>query len=153
MARATGGTTWAITMAVATGGAVGAVARYGMVLAWPQEGGGFPLTTLAVNLIGCLLIGVLMTWVRQARPHPLLRPFLGAGVLGGFTTFSTYAAESLALFQNGRAPTALAYLAATLAGALVAVYSGIRLAQAVTGAAARRSPTRGHGLVDDGERP
>src|SRR5690606_8090868 len=97
MSRATGGTTWAITMAVATGGAVGAVARYGMVLAWPQEGGGFPLTSLAVNLIGCLLIGVLMTWVRQARPHPLLRPFLGVGVLGGFTTFSTYAAESLAL--------------------------------------------------------
>ena len=148
-----GQNTWAVTTAVAMGGAVGAVARYSVASAWPQATGGFPLTTLAVNLIGCLLIGVLMTLLRQAlAANGLLRPFLGVGVLGGFTTFSTYAAESLALFQDEAALTALAYLAATLVGALVAVFSGMRVTETVHRLITRRGTSRRRDLVDEGER-
>ncbi|CAM5350095.1 Putative fluoride ion transporter CrcB [Streptomyces microflavus] len=81
--------------AVAAGGALGALARYGALVLWPTADGGFPWTVFAVNVSGCALIGVLMvlTVERGRVTHPLVRPFLGVGVLGGFTTFSTYAAD------------------------------------------------------------
>lgn len=95
-------------LAVAAGGALGALARYGALLAWP----GPPWATWLVNVSGCFLIGVLLTLVDR----PLLRLFLGTGVLGGYTTFSTASVEIL---QDG-----LGYLAATLLGALLAAWAG-----------------------------
>lgn len=71
---------------IALGGGLGGVARYLCTLAWPGAWGIF-----VVNVLGCALIGVLMVLVADA--HPLVRPFLGVGVLGGFTTFSAYAIE------------------------------------------------------------
>lgn len=113
---------------VAAGGALGALARYVVLTAWPAPPGGFPLSTFAVNVAGCLLIGVLMVLVGEARPtHPLVRPFLGVGVLGGFTTFSTYAEEIRVL----PAPVAVAYAAGTLVAAVAAVFAGVRLTRAV----------------------
>jgi len=104
----------------------GASARHGLELAWPAGSTGFPWATFATNVSGCLLLGVLMVVVvEHGAGHPLLRPFLGVGVLGGFTTFSTYAVQGTVLVQAGRPVVALMYLFGTLAAALAAIGLGI----------------------------
>jgi len=111
---------------VAAGGAIGATARYGAALLWPTASGAFPWTTLAVNAVGCALMGVLMVVITEVRAaHRLVRPFLGTGVLGGFTTFSTYAVDIQRLVAGGRAAAALAYLAGTVLVALAAVWGAV----------------------------
>ncbi len=123
-------TDWPVLAAVSAGGALGALARAAVLGAWPAPPGGFAWSTLGVNVSGCLLIGVLMTVVAELRPHRLVRPFLGVGVLGGYTTFSTYAAETDALLSA--APVAaLAYLVATPLAALLAVALGSTAALAL----------------------
>ena len=109
---------------IAAGGAIGATARYAITLGWPAGAGGFPVAILAINVAGCALIGVLMAlitdvWTRQR----LLRPFLGTGVLGGFTTFSTYAIDIQRLAAGAHLDLALLYLAVTPIGALLAVWA------------------------------
>ncbi|MER6671799.1 CrcB family protein [Streptomyces sp. NPDC000983] len=107
---------------VAAGGALGAAVRYALTLWWPVQPGGFPWATFWTNAVGCAVIGAFMVVVTEVRTtHPLLRPFFGTGVLGGFTTFSTYAVDIRTLFGSGHPQTALAYLAATLVAALAAV--------------------------------
>ncbi|WP_462188781.1 MULTISPECIES: fluoride efflux transporter FluC [unclassified Frankia] len=109
---------------ISAGGAVGACARYGASLVWPTMPGTFPWTTWAVNTAGCAAIGVLMVLITDVRTvHPLVRPFLGTGVLGGFTTFSTYALDAQRLVDGGRAGLALAYLALSVLVALGAVWA------------------------------
>ncbi|HVK24814.1 MAG TPA: fluoride efflux transporter CrcB [Actinokineospora sp.] len=116
--------------AVAVGGAAGALLRYWLVSVVPTKSGGFPLGTLLVNSAGCLLIGALMVAVAELRNvHTLVRPFLGVGVLGGFTTFSTYAEEVRALLTPDTLVLALAYLLTTVLCALAAVAAGMRLAR------------------------
>ncbi|MBG0565144.1 fluoride efflux transporter FluC [Actinoplanes aureus] len=102
-------------VAVAAGGVLGAVARYGISVAWP----GTPWATWVVNISGCFLIGVLYTAVDRRLP----RLFLGTGVLGGYTTFSTATVQV--------AEAGLGYLAATLIGTLLAAWAGSALASAV----------------------
>jgi CrcB protein len=115
----------AVLGAVTVGGCVGACLRYAAGLLWPTVPGGFPATTLVVNTAGCAAMGVLMTVITTVpAAHPLVRPFLGTGVLGGFTTFSTYAVDAQRLLDAGRAGTALAYLAVTVVAALAAVTVG-----------------------------
>src|SRR5207244_13495326 len=105
---------------------LGARARYGISRLLPTPPGHFPWATFLVNVTGCALIGVLMVLVSEVWPaHRLLRPFLGVGVLGGFTTFSTYAVEIRDLLRPGTAGVAFGYLAGTVAGALLAVLIGI----------------------------
>ncbi len=112
-----------VLAAIAAGGAIGAAARYLVGQQWPTPRGAFPASTLAVNVLGCALIGVLMVLVTEVwSDQRLLRPFLGVGVLGGFTTFSTYAVDTQRLVAGGHAATALLYLAATPIGALLAVW-------------------------------
>ncbi|MGC9671166.1 fluoride efflux transporter FluC [Planosporangium sp. 12N6] len=124
---------WTILGAVSAGGALGALARYGLATAWPHPPGGFPWATLITNVTGCALIGVLMVLITEVwAAHRLLRPFLGVGVLGGYTTFSTYTVDIQQLVAAGAARTALAYLAGTLAAALAAVYAGIALTRLAT---------------------
>jgi CrcB protein len=107
---------------IAAGGAVGAAARSLHGLGWPTPAGGFPASTLTINVVGCGLIGILMVLVTDVFTRQrLLRPFLGTGVLGGFTTFSTYAVDIQRLVSAGYAVTGLLYLAATVVGALLAV--------------------------------
>jgi CrcB protein len=108
---------------IATGGAIGATARYLIGQGWPSPTGAFPAGTLAINVLGCALIGVLMVlstdvWSRQR----LTRPFLGTGVLGGFTTFSAYTLDIQRLAAGAHMRTALLYLAVTPIGALLAVW-------------------------------
>ncbi|MGW0769958.1 fluoride efflux transporter CrcB [Streptomyces sp. NPDC002676] len=112
-----------VVAVVAVGGALGATARYALGLAWPTPAGTFPWATFLTNVIGCAVIGVFMVLITDVwAAHRLVRPFFGTGVLGGFTTFSTYAVDIQKLVDAGRPRTALAYLAATLLAALAAVW-------------------------------
>ncbi|MFA3873416.1 fluoride efflux transporter CrcB [Streptomyces sp. MMCC 100] len=112
-----------VVAVVALGGGTGAAARYAASLWWPTQTGGFPWTTLGVNAVGCAVIGVFMVVITEVwAAHRLVRPFFGTGVLGGFTTFSTYAVDSRSLFADGQVRTGLAYLAATPLAALTAVW-------------------------------
>ncbi|MEU8986347.1 fluoride efflux transporter CrcB [Streptomyces sp. NPDC048558] len=112
-----------IVAVVALGGAIGATARYAASLWWPAQPGGFPWAIFWINVVGCTMIGVLMVIITEVRPaHRLVRPFVGTGVLGGFTTFSTYAVDIQHLVDSGHPSTGLAYLAATLIAALTAVW-------------------------------
>lgn len=118
---------WDVTLTIAVGGALGAVARYAIGTAWPHGPDAFPWATFAINAAGCLLIGALMALLTEVagRPHRLVRPFLGVGVLGGFTTFSTYTVDAQHLISTGHTRLALAYLFGTVAAALAAAQLGI----------------------------
>jgi CrcB protein len=125
----------AVLSVIAVGGVIGSCARHAMSLAWPSHPGGFPWPTFVINVSGCLLIGVLMVLITEVwSAHRLLRPFLGVGVLGGYTTFSTYTVDVVRLVDAGAAGTGLLYLAGTLFAALGAVYLGIALTRLVTSA-------------------
>jgi CrcB protein len=122
---------------VAAGGALGSAARYGISVTWPAAPGGFDWPTFTANAAGCALIGVLMMVVTEVRAGHPLRPFLGTGVLGGFTTFSTYAVGVTTLVQAGRPTLAVGYLAGTVATALIAVWLGATAARFVLSPALR----------------
>ena len=121
-----------IVAVVALGGAVGATARYAWALWWPAQPGGFPWATFWTNVVGCAVIGVFMVVITDVwAAHRLVRPFFGTGVLGGFTTFSTYAVDIQKLVDSGHPRTGLAYLAATLVAALTAVWLAVVTARRV----------------------
>lgn len=97
-----------------------------------DSAGRLPWTTLLVNVIGCAVIGVFMAIISDIRSvHRLVRPFFGTGVLGGFTTFSTYAVDIERLVDAYRARTGIAYLGLTLLAALAAVWSAVWLTRRV----------------------
>ncbi len=101
-----------VVLAVSVGGGLGAVGRWLTDLSVAGVG-----ATLVVNLVGCALLGALVVLVTEAwTSHPLARPFLGTGVLGGFTTFSAYALDVADLVERGDHALAVAYAAGTLAG-------------------------------------
>ncbi|NHC13009.1 fluoride efflux transporter CrcB [Motilibacter sp. E257] len=122
---------WTDVAAVSAGGVVGAEARYAVGELLPHAAGEVPWSTVVVNVSGCFLIGVLMAVLavlsRRARPPRVARPFLGVGVLGGYTTFSTYALEAHQLAAAGRLAVALTYAVGALAAALAAVWAGTAL--------------------------
>ena len=125
-----------VLAAVAAGGALGAAARYGLTQAFGPGPGAFPWATFGINVAGCLLIGALVVAVTEVwDAHPLTRPFLGTGVLGGFTTFSTYAVDAVTLAGSGHPRRALAYAGLTLACAVAAAAAGMRAARALASAA------------------
>ncbi|MCZ7415297.1 CrcB family protein [Streptomyces sp. WMMC897] len=120
---------WRVLAAVALGGVLGGLGRHGAARLWPTDEAGFPFALFAVNVLGCALIAVLMAWIASRHaPQPLLRPFLGVGVLGGFTSFSAYALDGTLLADADEPGVAVLYLGGTLAAALAAVWAG-----AVTG--------------------
>ncbi|PZF86164.1 fluoride efflux transporter CrcB [Jiangella anatolica] len=132
----------AVLAVISIGGGLGAAARYALTLAWPLQPGQFPWATFVTNVAGCFLIGVLMVAIIEVwRAHRLIRPFLGVGVLGGFTTFSTYAVETLDLLQPGSVLLAATYLAGTVIGALIAVVLGVWATRAATRRTASRERT------------
>lgn len=121
---------WDLLVAMAVGGVVGAEARYGVSAALPHGPDTFPWATVLVNASGCLLIGVLMVVLLElARPHRLWRPFLGVGVLGGYTTYSTFAVDARQLIDRHSPGLALAYIVVTFAACLVAVWLGLGAAR------------------------
>ncbi|WP_067824119.1 fluoride efflux transporter CrcB [Nocardia inohanensis] len=128
----------AILSVIALGGGIGAVARYGVSL-WVPQTGDIPWQTLAVNMIGCFAIGVLMVCITEIwSAHRLLRPFLGVGVLGGFTTFSTFAVEVRRLLESSRTVYAgLGYLGGTVVVSLAAVVLGVSVTRWLSGTVRR----------------
>ena len=122
----------AVVAVVAVGGVLGAEARYGLAVGLPHAPGAWPWATLLANVSGCLLIGVLMVLVTERHAaHPLLRPLLGVGVLGGYTTFSTYAVDAVAAVAAGRPGLALLYVVVTPLLAVAAAAVGIAVTRAV----------------------
>src|SRR3954451_17575935 len=127
----------ALLAAIAVGGLLGAEARYAVARLLDAPVGGWPWDTWLVNVAGSFLIGVLMAVLAGlARPHRLVRPFLGVGVLGGFTTFSTAMVELPGLLGAGRPALALLYLVGTALSALVATAAGVWLVRGLRGATA-----------------
>lgn len=93
-----------LILLIALGGAVGTLARYGTgtLLAAPSARAGFPFGTLAVNLIGCFIMGLLQAFFVDRLVQPQYRLALLVGFLGGYTTFSSYGWETTAFLQNGQ---------------------------------------------------
>ena len=104
------------TLWVGLGGALGSIARYHIGRIAIARAPSFPWGTLAVNLIGCLLIGILMQLVMRGRIHEEVRVAVGVGLIGGFTTYSSFNFETIALAQSGEWGRAGCYVAATLIG-------------------------------------
>jgi CrcB protein len=115
----------------ALGGVLGALARWGVATALPHSSGGWPWATLLVNVTGCLLIGVLLAVVLARFPSSSwLRPFLATGVLGGYTTYSTFAVDTVVLIDAGRPAVAVGYVLASVLGGVLAVVAGLLLGRA-----------------------
>jgi CrcB protein len=121
-----------VYLAVALGGALGAVLRWALGDAVP-DGAGFPWTTFAINLTGSLVLAALPA-LHVVRRNKALAAGLGPGLLGGYTTLSAYSEQTRALLADGQVATALLYLFGTLAACLVAVALVSRLYPPAAGA-------------------
>lgn len=118
-------------LAVAVGGALGCCARYGVTQLVQQfYGRSFPLATLIINVLGCFLMGFLFfETLERLSMNPVLRTAILTGGLGGFTTFSTFAMESLLLMEDGETGYAVAYLVLSVLLGLLAALLGAYLAR------------------------
>lgn len=136
------GVTPSVVGVIALGGGLGSVLRYAMGRMVPTGAGGFPVATLVTNLVGSFLLGALVIAVTEVwRPHRLVRPALGTGLLGGFTTFSSFAVELRALPH----PVALGYLLASVVGGIVLAATGM---SAVRWLEPRLESAPDHGTID-----
>jgi len=121
----------ATVAAIGAGGFLGAWGRYELGLAWPTGAAAFPSTTFVVNTSGAFLLGLMLTFlverVRAPRTRDHVRHFACVGVLGSWTTMSTFAVQSDALVRSGKAWVALSYVVVTLVAGIVAVGAGIAL--------------------------
>jgi CrcB protein len=124
-----------LLLLAATGGALGAGARHLVNVgfgSWLGVGTGFPWHTLTVNVVGCLLMGVLVEVLALRLGGSLeLRTFLATGILGGFTTFSAFSLDFAQLVQRGDLAQAFAYVAASVVLCLAAIFAGLALTRAV----------------------
>lgn len=116
-------------VAVAVGGALGAVSRWAVTVGMLRlTGPGFPWGTLMVNVTGSFLVGVAVVWAQNAGLPETYRHFLTVGLLGSFTTFSTYSLETLTLVETGAWLRAGSYALGSLSLGLAAVWAGMTLA-------------------------
>ena len=117
-------------LAVAMGGAVGAMGR-AAIAAMLTTAGSFPWQTFAANTIGSLAIGVVWAALVKAEAPALWSAFLITGVLGGFTTFSTFSLETVQLFEQGAWQTALGYVALSLLSCVLGAALGLWVVKAL----------------------
>jgi fluoride exporter len=116
---------WANVLLVGCGGFVGAVLRYLVSMRVQQTlGAGFPWGTFFVNVTGCMLIGFLSGLFMARSFHPSAGLLMITGVLGGYTTFSSFSLETLTLMNNGRPLAAFVYAVASVAAGVLAVWMG-----------------------------
>lgn len=115
---------------IAVGGAAGALLRYGVSEWVTAPRGGFPLATLLANVTGAFLLGVASLLLVRLEVSAAVRLGLTVGVLGAYTTFSTFSVETLDLVSDGQWRTAALYVVASVAGALAAAWAGQSLARA-----------------------
>ena len=122
-------------LAVAAGGALGAVARYGMAgLVQRLTGGAFPWGTLAVNVMGAFLMGIIVEGTARVWTVPAdLRLFLTTGTLGGFTTFSAFSLETALMIEKGDWLPAIAYIAASVALTVLFLFCGMWAVRSMAG--------------------
>jgi CrcB protein len=122
---------------IALGGMVGSTARFKLAEAIPTEPGHFPWATFWTNLSGSFLLGFgLIVLLERFPPSRYLRPFLATGILGAYTTMSTYLVDTAVLIKDGHTATGLLYGLGSLGAGLVCAYAGI--------VAARLTPQRHH---------
>lgn len=121
-----------VALVIFVGAGLGGLARYG-VSGWVQAAGGagFPWGTLLVNVTGSLLLASVYAFLEGTAAAPEWRAFLGIGVLGGYTTFSTFSYETLRLVQDGQWERALLYAAGSVFLSLAGAVLGLRLASAM----------------------
>ncbi len=121
---------WGSVGAVAVGGFVGGVTRYGAGRAWPSSPGHLPWSILLVNTVGAFVLAVLLVLVDEILPPTTyVRPLLGTGFCGALTTFSSVAAGSDQLAAHGHPALAAGYLAASVGAGLAAAWGGLLLAR------------------------
>lgn len=119
-------------VAVGVGGAIGALARFGLGrLVTLNSPPGFPWATMTVNVIGCLILGVVLHGIEVAAIPPSLQKPLIIGVLGSFTTFSTFSWDLLVLLRGGHAAGAIGYAGGSVALGVLALIGGLALARAL----------------------
>lgn len=109
----------------AAGGAIGSVARYGLAELWSS-----PWAIVVINVVGSLLLGLLMGVLSRGSSNPLLRPFVGVGVLGGFTTFSTAMVDLRSKLAAGHLAVTLLLLVVAAAGSILAAGWGWHISSA-----------------------
>lgn len=117
-------------LAVAAGGALGSLGRWGIASA----ASGAPWGTVVVNVSGALALGLLVAWLAASQRHPLVRPFAAVGLLGGWTTYSTFALDGHTLAAQGLVGL-LAYLVVTLGLGIGAALAGLLIGERLWGAA------------------
>ena len=123
-----------LLLALSGGGMLGSLARYAVGLGLPHDVGAFAWSTFLVNVTGSLAMGLLVVWVLSMdEPHPLLRPFLGVGVLGGWTTFSSFTLDARTMASAGHPLLAAGYVVASFVVGLVAVGLGVTLGERAFG--------------------
>ncbi len=111
-------------LAIACGGALGALGRVGLAQSFPAGAGNWPWATFAVNMAGALMIGYVVTRLQERLPvSTLRRPLLGTGLCGALTTFSTVQIELLRMVDEHRIGLAVGYLAASVVGGYLAVFA------------------------------
>lgn len=131
--------------AIALGGAVGTTLRAVLGQLVPTSTGHFPATTMVINIVGSLVLGTVMVIFTELTPNAhRLRLFVTTGILGGFTTFSTFTVDIAQLSRRGHVGTAAVYLTATIVGGVVAAFCGLRIGHQLVEArlTARGGPRR-----------
>jgi fluoride exporter len=117
--------------AIFVGGAIGALARYGLGRALPHDPGSWPWATFCVNVAGALTLGYLTTRLQERLPPTAYRrPLLGTGLCGALTTFSTMQVELLQMLDDGRSGLAAGYAAASIAAGVVAIAAATNVVRA-----------------------
>lgn len=127
-----------VLAAIAAGGALGSLARWAVAEWLDHPPDGFAASTLLVNIVGAFALGVLTVLVAERwSDRRYLRPFWGVGVLGGFTTFSTFALDLRQAAMHAGTPMLVGYLLATLVGGIAAAWAGLALTRRLVRGGAR----------------
>lgn len=109
---------------VGMGGFIGSILRYLIGLIPLKTTHGFPILTLCINVLGAFLIGVISTLALKKSMNPHLVLLLKTGLCGGFTTFSTFALETVTLYKNGHSPLAIIYILLSCLLGIIAILCG-----------------------------
>jgi fluoride exporter len=114
-------------LSVATGAALGGVSRFLISECYKSDAAKFPYTTCFINLVGSFFLGMIVAWSIKLPLSNSLKLFLGTGFCGGFTTFSTFSLDWLALIQNGNASLGITYVLVSVLGGLLFAWVGFKL--------------------------
>lgn len=123
-----------ILVAIALGGMLGTCGRYGLSLAVPTSPDRFPWDTFVINVTGSAALGLLLVVLAERlAPNRYVRPFLGTGVTGAYTTFSTFAVEADLLVRGGHPALATGYVIGSFAAGIIAVWIGMVAGRVLSG--------------------